>query len=72
MKDFVGNKLNIGDEIVFIHHNGTSSNLHKGIITGFSTNDKYAFIQSDTCYDEKKNPDKIVKVTFLSKRKEDV
>lgn len=31
--DFLGNKLAVGDEVVFLNYNGTSADLEKGIIT---------------------------------------
>lgn len=34
--DFLGNELSIGDYVVFLNYNGTSSNLESGIITRVS------------------------------------
>ena len=31
--DFLGNKLAVGDEVVFVNYNGTSADLEKGTIT---------------------------------------
>ena len=34
--DFLGSELSIGDDVVFLNYNGTSSNLERGIITRVS------------------------------------
>ena len=36
MKDFLGRELNVGDEVVYLSHSRTSSNMYRGIVVEFT------------------------------------
>ena len=61
MKDFLGNELNIGDEVVFLQHYKTSSTLYKGKIQKITN--CFVFISDSYIGNVKKEPCKCVKVT---------
>lgn len=72
MKDFIGNKLSIGDMVVFLHHERTSSHLHLGKIVKLT--DK--MVTAETNHDNYKrvwrfSPYKSVKVSEYEKEESD-
>lgn len=56
MKDFVGNELNIGDDVVYLFHSKTSSCFVKSKIERFTN--KCIFMIDGT----RKEPNKVVKI----------
>lgn len=56
MKDFVGNKLSVGDDIVYLVHEKTSSYFVKSKIERFT--DKCIFMTDG----RRKEPDKVIKI----------
>lgn len=36
LKDFVGKELKVGDEVIYLSHNRTSSELHRGNVIDFT------------------------------------
>ena len=61
MKDFLGNELNIGDEVVFLQHYKSSSTLYKGKIQKMTN--CFVFIGDSYVGNTKKEPCKCMKVT---------
>lgn len=58
MKDFLGNELNTGDNVVYLVHRKTSSHFETGIIAEIKN--KTVIMKDGT----RKNPDKIVKINY--------
>lgn len=58
MKDFVGNKLNVGDDVVYLSHSRTSSHFVKSKVERFTN--KCVFMIDG----KRKEPDKVIKVLF--------
>lgn len=56
MKDFVGNELNVGNDVVYLFHSKTSSCFVKSKIERFT--DKCVFMADG----KRKEPDKIIKI----------
>lgn len=56
MKDFLGNELAVGDQVVYLTHTRTSSSLNKGVIKKITP--KMVSIEGDSY----RNPIHVVKV----------
>lgn len=56
MKDFVGNELSVGDDVVYLFHSKTSSHFVKSKIERFT--DKCVFMVDG----RRKEPNKVIKV----------
>ena len=67
MKDFLGKELKIGDKVVYLNYFRTSSNLHRGVITGFTPMkikiDTYTE-NGELRWAEKKYPRHVIKVNW--------
>ena len=61
MCDFLGNKLEVGDKVVYLQHTRTSSHLVKGTVLIFTP--KMVTVRSDSGFLTSKSPDKMVKYT---------
>ena len=58
MDDFIGNNLKIGDNVVYISHGRTSSNLVMGVVEGFTPKKIYVHGMYGVVL---KEPSKVVK-----------
>lgn len=68
MKDFLDNELNIEDEVVYLYHVRTSSELKKGKIINITN--KMVKIETSTEYNGTtyKQPDKIIDISALKRK----
>lgn len=68
MKDFLDNELNIEDEVVYIYHARTSSELKKGKIIDITN--KMVKIETSAEYNgvTYKQPDKIIDIYALKRK----
>lgn len=71
MKDFLGRELTVGDEVVYLQHYRTSSDLIKASVTGFTPCQVNLQRYSDNgrpTDSVRKSPYKIVKVNWSEVR----
>ena len=60
MCDFVGKELKIGDEVAYVNYSRTSSNLRRGVVSGFTN--KMVYVKDHTGGIYMKSPYKVVKI----------
>jgi hypothetical protein len=62
MKDFLGQELRIGDNVVIIRNYSSSTNLYKAKVTGFG---KTQVLLDGGWLASRKDPDKLIKIDTI-------
>lgn len=65
MKDFLGQELRVGDEVVFLQHYKTSSSLYKGKIERMTN--CFVHITDSHVGNTRKEPSKCIKINGIEK-----